>query len=127
MSRLGILRWNARLFLPELAKLPVSFDTGSEFRVSNKTENSKPKGLGLTLKPKLTTAAADQDDPDQAFFVAEDGKIKDFAGSITSFLCTDQACDIVDEGGKKLDTLALRFPDSRLPDKGPDAESVLTN
>ena len=54
MSRPGSLHSNARLFLPELAKLSVSFETGNEFPVSNETEISKQTGLGLTLKPKLT-------------------------------------------------------------------------
>ena len=61
------------------------------------------------LKFASSMASADQNDPAQAFFVSEDGKIKDYAGSITSFLCTDQAYDIFAAGGNKLDTLALRF------------------
>lgn len=66
---------------------------------------------------------ADHNDPGQAFFVSPDGTFMDFSPSITSFLCTDRAHDIFASGGSKLDTLALRFPDSRFPDK----ENVLTN
>ena len=79
------------------------------------------------LKFASSMASADQNDPAQAFFVSEDGKIKDYAGSITSFLCTDQAYDIFAAGGNKLDTLALRFATSRPPHKDARAESVLTN
>jgi tRNA(Arg) A34 adenosine deaminase TadA len=73
---------------------------------------------------------ADKSDPRQAFFVSEDGKFMDFSPSITSFLCTDRAYEIFEGAGNKLDTLTLRYPHSRFPDKGatdPDREKVLTN
>jgi tRNA(Arg) A34 adenosine deaminase TadA len=75
----------------------------------------------LEFADKLSNA--DHSDPGQAFFVSQDGTFMDFSPSITSFLCTDQAHDIFEQGGRKLDTLALRFADSRFPDK----DNVLTN
>ena len=43
--------------------------------------------------------------------------------SITSFLCTDAARDIFEEGGRELDTFTLKFPN----EKHPDERDVLTN
>jgi hypothetical protein len=46
------------------------------------------------------------------------------APSITSFLCTDDARDIFEQGVRKFDAFAPQFPDFRFPDNGPD---VLSN
>lgn len=66
---------------------------------------------------KNIKAAEAAKNPDGAFFVSADGK-PDFEPSITSFLCTDAAYKIFEAGGKKLDQLALGFPDFRFPDSG---------
>jgi tRNA(Arg) A34 adenosine deaminase TadA len=66
---------------------------------------------------KNIKAAEAAKNPDGAFFVSADGK-PDFEPSITSFLCTDAAYKIFEAGGKKLDQLALSFPDFRFPDSG---------
>jgi len=62
-------------------------------------------------------------DSTRAFFVSPDKTVIDYDPSITSFLCTDAARDIFQDGGKQLDTLALKFPN----DKHPDERDVLTN
>ena len=66
---------------------------------------------------KNIKAAEAAKNPNGAFFVSADGK-PDFDPSITSFLCTDAAYKIFEAGGKKLDQLALGFPDFRFPDSG---------
>jgi tRNA(Arg) A34 adenosine deaminase TadA len=66
---------------------------------------------------KNIKAAEAAKNPNGAFFVSADGK-PDFEPSITSFLCTDAAYKIFEAGGKKLDQLALSFPDFRFPDSG---------
>jgi tRNA(Arg) A34 adenosine deaminase TadA len=62
-----------------------------------------------------------------AFFVPHDGK-PDFDDSITSFLCTDAALKIFQDGGHKLDTLKLDpvSHDWNFPDK-PNSKQILTN
>jgi tRNA(Arg) A34 adenosine deaminase TadA len=62
-------------------------------------------------------------DSTRAFFISPDKSFVDYDPSITSFLCTDAARDIFEDGGKELDTLTLKFPD----DKHPDERDVLTN
>jgi len=67
----------------------------------------------------------------EPFFTSPDGKFVDRDPSITSFLCTDEAYDIFERGGEKLDGLKLRFRDSCFPEQNPfadnSAERVLTN
>ena len=63
-------------------------------------------------------------DPPPAFFISEDGRFRDSAPSITSFLCTDDARDIFEQGMKKFDNFPLQYPDFRFPDNSGD---VLTN
>jgi tRNA(Arg) A34 adenosine deaminase TadA len=78
----------------------------------------------------IAAKAANEKDPNNvsgAFFVPESGK-PDFDPSITSFLCTDTAHKIFEDGGNKLDTLILD-PASRdwnFPNK-PDNKDILTN
>jgi tRNA(Arg) A34 adenosine deaminase TadA len=93
--------------------IPASEIGLAEFKMLN-DEN-------LKFADKMSNA--DQNDLEQAFFLSHDGTIKDFSPSITSFLCTDRAYEIFDEGGKKLDTLALHFPKERFPGE----EKILTN
>ena len=64
-----------------------------------------------------------RNDSTRAFFISPDKSFVDYDPSITSFLCTDAARDIFEDGGKELDTLTLKFPD----DKHPDERDVLTN
>lgn len=53
-------------------------------------------------------AAKKANDLSGAFFVPENGR-PDFEPSITSFLCTDVAFDIFEQGANKFDTFALGF------------------
>jgi tRNA(Arg) A34 adenosine deaminase TadA len=64
-------------------------------------------------------------DLSRAFFVAENGK-PDFDPSITSFLCTDIAHKIFEDGGNKLSTLKLDYAEWKSPNKS-DAEDVMTS
>ena len=66
-------------------------------------------------------------DPSPAFFISDDASFTDSAPSITSFLCTDDARAIFEQGTKKFDDFPLRFPTFRFPDHGPDHEKILTN
>lgn len=61
------------------------------------------------------------------FFKSSDGKI-DRDPAITSFLCTDQAYEIFEAGGQKLDSLSLRFEQFAFKDQIPtDPSTVLSN
>jgi tRNA(Arg) A34 adenosine deaminase TadA len=64
-----------------------------------------------------------RNDSTRAFFISPDKTFVDFDPSITSFLCTDVARDIFEQGGKQLDTMTLEFPN----EKHPDERDVLTN
>ena len=64
-----------------------------------------------------------RNDSARAFFISPDKTFTDYDPSITSFLCTDAARDIFEDGGKQLDTLTLKFP----TEKHPDESDVLTN
>jgi tRNA(Arg) A34 adenosine deaminase TadA len=64
-----------------------------------------------------------RNDSARAFFISPDKTFTDYDPSITSFLCTDAARDIFEDGGKQLDTLTLKFP----TEKHPDERDVLTN
>jgi len=76
---------------------------------------------------KNITDAKNRNDLSQAFFVSQDGSsVKDFAPSITSFLCTDTAYDIFKAGVQLLDTMTLNFPERRHPND-PDHLEVKTN
>jgi tRNA(Arg) A34 adenosine deaminase TadA len=59
--------------------------------------------------------AQQKNDSSGAFFISSDKTFVDFEPAITSFLCTDAARDIFEDGGKLLDTLQLKFPDRRFP------------
>ena len=61
------------------------------------------------------------------FFKSSDGKI-DRDPAITSFLCTDQAYEIFEAGGEKLNSLSLRFEQFPFKDEIPtNQDRVLTN
>jgi tRNA(Arg) A34 adenosine deaminase TadA len=64
-----------------------------------------------------------RNDSTRAFFISPDKTFIDYDPSITSFLCTDAARDIFEDGGRQLDTLTLKFPN----EKHPDERDVLTN
>jgi tRNA(Arg) A34 adenosine deaminase TadA len=64
-----------------------------------------------------------RNDSTRAFFISPDKTFVDFDPSITSFLCTDVARDIFEQGGKQLDAMTLKFPN----EKHPDERDVLTN
>jgi tRNA(Arg) A34 adenosine deaminase TadA len=64
-----------------------------------------------------------RNDSTRAFFISPDKTFVDFDPSITSFLCTDAARDIFEQGGKQLDAMTLEFPN----EKHPDERDVLTN
>jgi tRNA(Arg) A34 adenosine deaminase TadA len=62
------------------------------------------------------------------FFKSSDGNFVDRDPSITSFLCTDQAFEIFENGGKKFDSLPLQS--KQFPYTGPvpsDPNRILTN
>jgi len=63
-----------------------------------------------------------------AFFVSENGE-PDFEDSITSFLCTDVARKIFEDGGNKIDTVTLLHPEWKPPRRPNDDnyEAILTN
>jgi tRNA(Arg) A34 adenosine deaminase TadA len=61
------------------------------------------------------------------FFKSKDGSL-DRDPSITSYLCTDDAYEIFEQGGRKLDGLALQAKDYRFIGRIPgDSDSVMTN
>ena len=64
-----------------------------------------------------------RNDSTRAFFISPDKTFVDFDPSITSFLCTDAARDIFEQGGKQLDTMTVEFPN----EKHPDERDVLSN
>lgn len=68
-------------------------------------------------------AAGKANDPNGAFFVPSSGR-PDFSPSITSFLCTDMARAIFEEGGKKLDSTVLGHEGFRTK---PNDTRVFTN
>jgi hypothetical protein len=59
-----------------------------------------------------------KNDTSQAFFVSPDKTFVDFDKGVTSFLCTDAAHDLFEEGAKQLDSMQLKFPTYRFPDAG---------
>jgi hypothetical protein len=67
--------------------------------------------------------AKSRNDSARAFFVSPDKTFVDYDPDITSFLCTDVARDILEEGGKQLDTVTLKFPTA----KHPNERDVLSN
>jgi tRNA(Arg) A34 adenosine deaminase TadA len=85
----------------------------------------KASAIGMTAFTELNTAfakfqsevveAGKRNDLSRAFFVPPDGLAADYAPSITSFLCTDDAYSIFAEGADQLRTLQLWFPKKKNP------------
>ena len=67
--------------------------------------------------------AKNRNDSTRAFFVSPDKTFVDYDPDITSFLCTDVARDLLEEGGKQLDTMTLKFRN----EKHPNEREVLSN
>jgi tRNA(Arg) A34 adenosine deaminase TadA len=94
-------------------------------------EFNKLNDANLEFSKEITAAkAAYANEPSNlsgAFFVPHDGK-PDFDDSITSFLCTDAALKIFEDGGSKLDTLKLDASsrDWKFPEK-PNNKTIRTN
>jgi tRNA(Arg) A34 adenosine deaminase TadA len=82
----------------------------------------------LAFSEKMKEAEREQDEK-KMFFVSTDRSVKNSSPSITSFLCTDIAFDIFKEGGAKLDTMQLAFPERRFPNQvdGRNHTDILTN
>jgi tRNA(Arg) A34 adenosine deaminase TadA len=67
--------------------------------------------------------AKKKNDASRAFYISPNKTTIDYEPSITSFLCTDAAREIFDEGGRSLDAMMLKFPDERIPNQ----DMVYTN
>jgi tRNA(Arg) A34 adenosine deaminase TadA len=81
----------------------------------------------LDYAHKMVEAKA-KNDSSRAFFVSPDKTFIDFDKGVTSFLCTDAARDLFDDGAKQLDSMQLKFPDFRFPDTpGIGGGKVLSN
>jgi tRNA(Arg) A34 adenosine deaminase TadA len=122
----AMLDWQGKA-IPSLPGAPIPI-AGSEIQLD---EFKKLNDANLEFARNIIAAkAANEKDPNNvsgAFFVPETGK-PDFDPSITSFLCTDVAHKIFEDGGSKLDTLNLdpASRDWKFPDK-PDNKDILTN
>jgi hypothetical protein len=69
-----------------------------------------------------------KNDTNHAFYVSPDKTFVDFDPNVTSFLCTDVARDLFEDGGRLLDTMQLKFPERRFPDTpGLGQGKVFTN
>jgi tRNA(Arg) A34 adenosine deaminase TadA len=81
----------------------------------------------LDFAHKITEAKA-KNDTSRAFYISPDKSFVDFDPGVTSFLCTDAARDLFEDGAKLLDSMQLKFPDHRFPDTpASDRGKVLTN
>src|SRR5262249_6321954 len=67
--------------------------------------------------------AKNPNDATRTFFVSPDRSFVDYDQAIPSCLCTDAARDILEEGGKQLDTMTLKFANA----KHPNERDVLSN
>jgi tRNA(Arg) A34 adenosine deaminase TadA len=94
--------------------IPASMIDLEEFDALNKAN--------LDFVSDLKAAEARRDSSN-AFFVSSDKNFVDYDPVITSFLCTDKARQIFEQGGNKLDEVPLKFTNSRFPDD----KDVLTN
>jgi hypothetical protein len=84
-------------------------------------EFNKLNEANLKFVAELKEAGRSKDSS-RAFFVSSDKTFVDYEPIITSFLCTDNARVIFEQGGNRLDE-PLKFPNSRFPDE----RDVLTN
>jgi hypothetical protein len=117
----AMLDWQGKK-LTSLPGAPIPI-AGSDVQLE---EFNKLNGAHLEFTKHITAAKA-ANDVGGAFFVPESGA-PDFSAAITSFLCTDAALKIFEDGGNKLDTLMLESPsrDWKFPDR-PDNKDTLTN
>lgn len=122
----AILDWQGKP-VPSLPGAPIPI-AGSEIQLD---EFKKLNDANLAFSKNIIAAkAANDKDPTNvagAFFVPDSGK-PDFAPSITSFLCTDVALKVFQDGASKFDALSLD-PDSRdwkFPNRL-DNKEILTN
>jgi len=76
----------------------------------------------LEFRGKISTAGR-QKDKKLAYFIPPDGSDPDYAPSITSFLCTDNAYAVFDRGADEFTRLTLQYPTER----GPHSPSGWTN
>ena len=113
--------------MPSLPGAPIPI-AGSEIQLD---EFKKLNDANLVFARNIIAAKAangkDPTDVEGAFFVPDRGR-PDFDPSITSFLCTDVALKIFQDGAAKLDTLNLD-PASRdwKFQNRPDNKDILTN
>ena len=122
----AILDWQGKK-VPSLPGAPIPI-AASEIQLD---EFKKLNDANLEFSRNINAAkAANAKDPNNvsgAFFVPDSGS-PDFGDSITSFLCTDGALKIFEDGGGKLDTLMLDSGsrDWKFPGR-PDNKDILTN
>jgi len=122
----AILDWQGKP-VPSLPGAPIPI-AGSEIQLD---EFKKLNDANLAFARNIIAAKAangkDPTDVEGAFFVPNSGR-PDFDPSITSFLCTDVALKIFQDGAAKLDTLNLdpASRDWKFPNR-PDNKDILTN
>ena len=122
----AILDWQGKP-VPSLPGAPIPI-AASEIQLD---EFKKLNDANLAFARNMIAArAAHEKDPNNvsgAFFVPDNGK-PDFDPSITSFLCTDAALKIFQDGAVKLDTLNLdpASRDWKFANR-PDNKDILTN
>lgn len=116
-----ILDWKGKP-VPSLPGAPIPI-AGSEVQLD---EFKKLNDANMAFARNILAAKA-ANNLNGAFFVPDNGN-PDFDPSITSFLCTDVALKIFQDGAAKLDTLTLdpASRDWRFPDK-PDNKQILSN
>jgi tRNA(Arg) A34 adenosine deaminase TadA len=116
-----ILDWKGKP-VPSLPGAPIPI-AGSEVQLD---EFKKLNDANMAFARNILAAKA-ANNLNGAFFVPDNGN-PDFDPSITSFLCTDVALKIFQDGAAKLDALTLdpASRDWRFPDK-PDNKQILSN
>jgi tRNA(Arg) A34 adenosine deaminase TadA len=117
----AILDWQGRK-LSSLPGAPIPI-AGSDIQLE---EFNKLNDAHLEFSMNINAARA-ANNMGGAFFVPDSGPA-DFGDSITSFLCTDAALNIFEDGARKLDTLTLDTASRewRFPDR-PDNQDILAN
>ncbi len=90
-----------------LAPLPISADAIA-------LPHFKKLDSGYTAFASARKQAKSQGDVNGAFFISPDGR-PDYAPSITSFLCTDDAFAIFSQGGDDFDNIRLSDPEATSP------------
>ncbi|MET4175922.1 tRNA(Arg) A34 adenosine deaminase TadA [Bradyrhizobium sp. LA6.1] len=122
----AIMDWQGKP-VPSLPGAPIPI-AGSEIQLD---EFEKLNDANLAFSKNIIAAKATNDkDPtivSGAFFIPDNGK-PDFSPSITSFLCTDPALKIFQDGAAKFDVMNLDpvSRDWKFPNR-PDNKDILTN